>query len=1033
MNANSRINLIVLSTVAVLILATCASFDGALQIDTSALPTTYISPKNADGIQDVFEFPIEVPLLYKNMQIAGYRFSVSNSSQQAVRVIEESVEVKKRLFGVKTEGIAIPGKLTWDGRSDGGSFVADGKYIGKVEAWDAFGNMGEAGPITIVVDNTPPYVEVSSPYDIFSPNDDGKLDLFLIRQRNSSPEREWQGRILNQAGLEVLSFNWQGTAVDVEWDGRDDDGNRLSDGVFSYLVSARDLAGNSSRFEIPPFTIDTRPTPITLNLDYTVFSPNGDGVKDVVGFIPYLQQTDNVQRWEIEIRDQASNIVQTLSGNGNPAARIEFNGKSTSGVVLPDAEYSALLSILYRNGDNPFTISPNFIIDATLPKATLKTPYTLFSPDGDGNLDTLPIDQSSSTERLWEGVVTNASGTVVERRFWQGEAIPFVWSALDSTGKKYADGTYNYTLSSTDDAGNKGVAELKGIRLDTRETLALLLINNPAFSPKDGSTRPTIGFLPKLTITEDMESWTLKVVNEAGQVQRNLSGRGSIGNNIPFDGKNDRGVVLPDGRYNGTMSVVYAKGDKVTTTSPTFRIDTIEPTVTLTAEYLIFSPEGDGRKDTITIYQTSSNETEWTGTVLNAGGQEVFRRIWYGRTLPFEWNGKDALGRKVPDGTYTYRISSTDTAENSMTEEIEGIRVDTTATPISVSVSPSRFSPNGDGILDTIAISPSATVANGIKSWTLVIVGPNRRVAKSFSGNSRLPSSITWNGRDNAGAQVADGNYAAELAIEYIKGNVPVQRAGSFAVDTTPPTVSVAINPKPFSPDNDGVDDKVTIRISASDDSGIQNWTAEISDPTGVPFINFTGNGPPQQPIVWNGLSKNNELVQSAFDYPLIVNVTDTLNNRADVKVEIPVDVLVMRLGDRLKIIISSIYFKPYTADYVDVAPELASQNAKTLDRLAEVLKKYQGYRINLEGHAVREYWNYSQQRWQQEEREELLPLSIARSEAVKKALVERGVVAGRMISSGFGGTQPVVPHSDLQNRWKNRRVEFILIKQEDD
>jgi flagellar motor protein MotB len=28
---------------------------------------------------------------------------------------------------------------------------------------------------------------------------------------------------------------------------------------------------------------------------------------------------------------------------------------------------------------------------------------------------------------------------------------------------------------------------------------------------------------------------------------------------------------------------------------------------------------------------------------------------------------------------------------------------------------------------------------------------------------------------------------------------------------------------------------------------------------------------------------------------------------------------------------------------------------------------------------------------------------------------------------AGYGGTRPVVPHGDLQNRWKNRRVEFIL------
>jgi hypothetical protein len=29
----------------------------------------------------------------------------------------------------------------------------------------------------------------------------------------------------------------------------------------------------------------------------------------------------------------------------------------------------------------------------------------------------------------------------------------------------------------------------------------------------------------------------------------------------------------------------------------------------------------------------------------------------------------------------------------------------------------------------------------------------------------------------------------------------------------------------------------------------------------------------------------------------------------------------------------------------------------------------------------------------------------------------------------GVGGARPIVPFSDLVNRWKDRRVEFILIK----
>jgi outer membrane protein OmpA-like peptidoglycan-associated protein len=64
------------------------------------------------------------------------------------------------------------------------------------------------------------------------------------------------------------------------------------------------------------------------------------------------------------------------------------------------------------------------------------------------------------------------------------------------------------------------------------------------------------------------------------------------------------------------------------------------------------------------------------------------------------------------------------------------------------------------------------------------------------------------------------------------------------------------------------------------------------------------------------------------------------------------------------------------------------------------------------------------------EQAEELIPLSKeSPADAVKKALVELGLDEGRITTAGLGGAEPVVPFADAVNRWKNRRVEFILIK----
>ncbi|MDE5798462.1 MAG: OmpA family protein, partial [Treponemataceae bacterium] len=58
-----------------------------------------------------------------------------------------------------------------------------------------------------------------------------------------------------------------------------------------------------------------------------------------------------------------------------------------------------------------------------------------------------------------------------------------------------------------------------------------------------------------------------------------------------------------------------------------------------------------------------------------------------------------------------------------------------------------------------------------------------------------------------------------------------------------------------------------------------------------------------------------------------------------------------------------------------------------------------------------------------------LTPLSKERSEYVKGYLVKRKVKADRLETDGKGGTEPVADPKDDANKWKNRRVEFILNK----
>jgi OOP family OmpA-OmpF porin len=51
--------------------------------------------------------------------------------------------------------------------------------------------------------------------------------------------------------------------------------------------------------------------------------------------------------------------------------------------------------------------------------------------------------------------------------------------------------------------------------------------------------------------------------------------------------------------------------------------------------------------------------------------------------------------------------------------------------------------------------------------------------------------------------------------------------------------------------------------------------------------------------------------------------------------------------------------------------------------------------------------------------------LSMARAEAVKSFLVSLGVEPGRLVTTGFGETSPLVPNTTEMMRERNRRVDL--------
>ena len=348
------------------------------------------------------------------------------------------------------------------------------------------------------------------------------------------------------------------------------------------------------------------------------------------------------------------------------------------------------------------------------------------------------------------------------------------------------------------------------------------------------------------------------------------------------------------------------------------------------------------------------------------------------------------------------------------------------AAPGTLSVVPETagFAPSGSVKAEVLSVSYAKN--ESVQTWKLEILDSRGAGQRVFSGDgSNLQQTVSWDGKNDGGVMAPEGTYTARLSVDYGNAHAPATAtSSSFILDITPPSGSIALSAPLFSPIEGSP--TITLTVNAiSKVAKLDSWRMEIFDPADHLFKTFSAKWPDNQ-AVWDGKGIKGDLVQSAENYPVVARVTDNFGNVGELTTMVPVDILVEKTPTGYRILASRIFFKPFTADYMDVRPDLAAQNIKRLDELAAKLKKFPQYKIKLQGHAVMIYW-FDKTRGGLEQKYVLIPLSETRSEAVRQALIDRGLDGTMFSTEGVGASDQIVPDSDLADRWQNRRVAFFL------
>ena len=345
---------------------------------------------------------------------------------------------------------------------------------------------------------------------------------------------------------------------------------------------------------------------------------------------------------------------------------------------------------------------------------------------------------------------------------------------------------------------------------------------------------------------------------------------------VSWDGTDIEGDPVKDGEYSVTIEVQDATKNVSTIDVDSFVVDTARPSVDVTPpEDLLFSPNDDGNKDVLIILQENgSPEDLWEGTLYDDSDTPVKTFRWEnGPPEDMLWDGTGDGGEPLSDGAYSYRLSSTDRAGNeSDTYEVTGIVLNAGRPALTVELDSDHFSPNGDGVQDSVTVTPSFENPDEILAWSWSL-GSQGSLALSGNGEGIPAETVVIDGFTEDGTAVPDGVYTFSYTLEYRNAYKPTVETPVY-IDTRSPEISVEKRITVFSPDGDGEKDKAEVRFTSNEKV---EWTAGFLNMDGDIVYSLSSDTTTTL-VVWDGTDNAGSKLEDG-KYVLVGEFRDLAGN----------------------------------------------------------------------------------------------------------------------------------------------------------
>ena len=317
---------------------------------------------------------------------------------------------------------------------------------------------------------------------IFSPNGDGVFDATTLSLTSFEPTVASIELLIPGRPNRILADNLpiEG-AIDFVWDGRDGNGVPVVDSVYSIQTALRDGCGNE---RVSSLSVEVDTTAPTARIDYPVAGEPLTMILEVFG-----EASDrNLHQWFLEYGIGTNPVDWSVlaSGAGNTNS-LPLSSWNTFGL---QGEVTLRLRAVDVAGNSSVT---DEILNIQTPAAvlsSLEAVPTLFSPNGDGRIESTSARFGLEAEATVDLLVTTESGALVRTLRQDALLSPGAhlesWDGLLDDGSPAPDGLY-LMRAEAELASNPLISQAEQVSVVLDRTGPTLVVNSPLgpFEPKD--------------------------------------------------------------------------------------------------------------------------------------------------------------------------------------------------------------------------------------------------------------------------------------------------------------------------------------------------------------------------------------------------------------------------------------------------------------------------------------------------------------------------------------------------------------------